>query len=173
MSGRRGSSATPKEEVGRRKSLERKQKTPPRSWLHRVAAKLTISRGTKGTIKSRTGDKTETTIKQSGLKRKPIPSFAPPVHDEDSQDRSDDTPSLSQSSGSHEADTHGSTHRSSTSIRTPRSIEDHSDDATKDQAWDFGEDEDNYPAQSKGESNIVSPPLRSCREYDLNSIKFN
>jgi hypothetical protein len=165
IGGRRAGNATLKEEVRRRNSMERKQKTPPRTWLHRVAAKLTISRGTKCAIKSSAGDEgvrkegTDKPTRRSGFKRKPIPSFAPPENDEGCQDKNDDTPSLSRySSSSHEAGTHASTHRSSTSIRTPRSTEDHNTDATSDQIWDFGEDGDSCSGQAKTGSNMVRFP---------------
>jgi hypothetical protein len=173
---RRGGNATRKE-VRERNSMERKQRTPPRTWLHRVAAKLTISRGTKGTIKSNTGDKaahregTEETSRRAGFKRKPIPSFASPPNPEDGQNKNDDILSSSQSSSSHEGGTHASTHRSSTSIRTPTSTEEHSTDATKDQVWDFDDEVENYPGQSMDESNTVSPPL--FWEYNIDSIKPN
>jgi len=161
---RRGGNATRKE-VRERNSVERKQKTPPRTWLHRVAAKLTISRGTKITIKSITGEKgarregAGETSRRAGFKRKPIPSFVPPPNGEDGQDKKDDIHSLSYCSGSHEGGTRASTHRSSTSIQTPRSAGDHSADATKDQAWDFDEEVENFTGQGKGESNMVSPPF--------------
>jgi len=172
---RRGNNATPRE-VDERNSMERRQKTPPRTWLHRVAAKLTISRGTKRTIKSNTGEKgsrregTEKTGRRTGFKRKPIPSFAPPPDDGGDQDKNGDIASLSQSSSSHEADTHTSTHRSSTSIRTPRTTEDHSAGTTEDQVWDFDEGGEYYSGQSKSESNTVSPPVRWG--YDLDSTKL-
>lgn len=159
---RRGGNATPKE-VCQRNSMERKQKTPARTWLHKVAAKLTISRGNKGTIKSNTGEKgaqregNGETSRRSGFKRKPIPSFAPPPNDRDSQDKHGDISSLSQRSSSHEGGTQASTHRSSTSIQTPRGTEGHSTDATKDQGWDFDEGAENHFGQNNDEPNKVSP----------------
>jgi hypothetical protein len=156
---RRGGTATPKE-VRERNSMERKQKTPPRTWLHRVAAKLTISRGNKGTIKSIIGEKgarregTEETSRRAGFKRKPIPSFASPPN---GQDKHDDTTSLGQSSSSHEGGTQASTHRSSTLIQTPRSTEEHSAVAIHDQVWDFDEEGGNSFGQSKDcESPVLS-----------------
>ena len=149
-------------EGGERNSMERKQKTPSRTWLHRLAAKLTISRGTRGTIKSNAGEKgreAEKTSGRTGFQRKPIPSFAPPANDGDGQDKSDGVPSLSQSSSSHDAGTHGSTQRSSTSIRTPSSVEDCSADATTDQVWDFGEVGDNHSGQTKGQAEHGECPL--------------
>lgn len=156
---RRGN-ATPKEvDKPNPGSMERKQKTPSRTWLHRVAAKFTISRGTRHTLKPNAGERregTENTSRRTGFKRKPIPSFAPSPNSEDGRDTNDGAPSLSQSATSDETSTHTSTHRSSTSIRTPSSIEGHSTDATKDQVWDFGEG-DLYSGQSEGESSTVSP----------------
>jgi len=158
---RRGGNATPKEDRGRN-SMERKQKTPPRTWLHRVAAKLTISRGNKGTIKSNIGEKgarregNEETSRRAGFKRKPIPSFAPPPNEKDGQDKREDTTSLSQRSSPHEGGTQASTHRSSTSIQTPRDTENHSADETNDQVWDFDEERGNCFRQSKdGEPPVI------------------
>ena len=165
----RGGNATQKG-VYERNSMERRQKTPPRTWLYKMAAKLTISRGRKGTIKSNTREEgarregTEETSKSAGFKRKPIPSFETPMNDSDDQnknggqDKNDDTHSLSQRSTSQEGGTQASTQRSSASIRTPRSTEDHTANATKDQAWDFDEEVDSFTGESKGESNRVSPP---------------
>ena len=163
MGTRRGGSATQKGD-DERNLMERRQKTQARIWLHRVAAKLTISRGRKGTIKSNTGEGgarregTEETSKRTGFKRKPIPSFNTPPNDSHSQDKNEDILSLSQRSSSHEEGTQASTQRSSASIRTPRSTEDHSADAAKDQGWDFDEEGEDFSRQSKGESNRVSLP---------------
>ncbi len=168
---RRGRNATQKE-AHERNSMERRQKTPPRTWLQKVAARLTISRGNKGAIKSNTGEKgegTEETSKRDGFKRKPIPSFAPPLDDRDGQDKNDDIHSLSQRSSSHEGGTLASTQRSSTSIRTPRSTEDHSDGARNDQVWDFDEEVEIFCGESKGESNTVSPLF--YWEYDPDSME--
>ena len=162
---RRWDNATPKK-VDKPNPMKRKQKTPSRTWLHRVAAKFTISRGARHTLKSNTGEKgdwregTEKTSRRTGFKRKPIPSFAPSPDAGDGRDKNDDVPSSSQSAySSDEASTRQtSTHRSSTSIRTPRSIEAHSADsadATTDQVWDFGEGE-LYSGQSEDEPNTVS-----------------
>lgn len=170
---RRGRNPTRKE-AHERNSMERRQKTPPRTWLQRVAARLTISRGNNGTIKSNTGETgegTEETSRRAGFKRKPIPSFAPRLDDRDAQDKNDDIPSLSQRSSSHEGSTQASTQRSSASIRTPRSTEDHSADATNDHVWDFDEEVENFCGESKGESDTVSPLF--YWEYDPDSMKLN
>ena len=168
---RRGRNATQKE-AHERNSMERRQKTPPRTWLQRVATRLTISRGNKGTIKSNTGEKgegTEETSRRAGFKRKPIPSFAPRLNDRNNEDKDDDIPSLSQYSSSHEGGTQTSTQRPSASIRTPRSTEDHSAGATNDQVWDFDEEVEISCGESKGESNTVSHLF--YWEYDPDSMK--
>ena len=159
----------------------RRQKTPPRNWLHRVAARFTISRGTRHTLKATLGGEkrasregTEETSRPPGFRRKPIPSFAPPPVSPplppdacDARDGSDDVPSLSTSASEDEAATHASTHRSSSSIHTPRSRDAHMPDATKDQVWDFGEGEV-CSGQSQHEPDTVSPPF--VGDYDHDSI---
>ena len=168
-------------------TLDPRQKTPPRTWLHRVAARFTISRGTRHTLKATLGGEkrasregTEETSRPPGFRRKPIPSFAPPPPPPlsplspppppdacDARDGSDDVPSLSTSASEDEAATHASTHRSSVSIHTPRSRGAHTPDATKDQVWDFGEGEV-CSGQSQHEPDTVSPPF--VGDYDHGSV---
>ena len=169
--------------------VQRRQKTPPRTWLHRVAARFTISRGTRHTLTAALGGEkraaregTEETSRPPGFRRKPIPSFAPPpptpspppppppdVGDagdvRDVRDGSDDVPSLSTSASEDEAATHASTHRSSTSIHTPRSSDAHTPEATKDQIWDFGEGE-LCSGQSQHEPDTVSPPVVGDHDHE-------